>query len=183
MSNNNEEATQQSTTTQSNVEPSATQSDHGPSTSSTPAKVTNQHAQTLTTCNNFVNQYRKGEILKASAYMAIQGAIFETDGISDENAQAGFKSLSQRLRTMTQKSQWHRGEEKNPEEENLEVSVEPPLLSRIHNMSMTTKQTGSRNLKWMSETFPGSKQESLGEPCYQPVYQKCLTSYDSSVLI
>jgi hypothetical protein len=89
--------------------------------------------------------------------------------------------LSQRLRTTTWKSQWHRGEEKNLEERNLEVSSKLPLLSRIQSTSTMTKQTGSRNLKWMRETSPGSKQESLGELRYQPVLQKPLTSYDSSV--
>src|SRR5580704_5357214 len=93
MSNNNGEATQQSSATQSNVRSSATQLDLKPSTSSTPAEVSNQHANTLTTCNNFINQYRKGEISKASAYMAIQGAIFEADGIINENAEAGFESF------------------------------------------------------------------------------------------
>jgi hypothetical protein len=93
MSNNNGETTQQSSVTQSNVGSSATQSDLEPSTSSATPEITNQHANTLTTCNNFVNQYRKGEISKASAYMGIQEAIFETDGISDENAEAGFGSF------------------------------------------------------------------------------------------
>jgi hypothetical protein len=93
MSNHNEEAMQKSSATQSNVGPSVAQSDHGPSTSSAPVEVSNQHAKTLTTCNNFVNQYRKGEISKVSAYMAIQGAIFEADKISNENSEAGFESF------------------------------------------------------------------------------------------
>jgi hypothetical protein len=93
MSYHNEEARQKSSTTQSNVGPSTAQSDHRPSASSAPVEVSNQHANTLTTCNNFINQYRKGEISKASAYMAIQGAIFEADGISNENAEAGFESF------------------------------------------------------------------------------------------
>jgi hypothetical protein len=93
MSNDNEEAMQKSSTTQSNVGPSIAQSDHRPSASSAPVEVSNQHTNTLTTCNNFINQYRKGEISKASVYMAIQGAMFEADGISNENAEAGFKSF------------------------------------------------------------------------------------------
>jgi hypothetical protein len=134
MSNHNEENTQQSSTTQSNVGPSTAQSDHGPSTSSTPVKVTNQHAKTLATCNSFINQYRKGEISKASAYMAIQGAIFEADRISDENAEAGFESFITTIENHNVESQWQWGEEKN-----LEVNGKPPLLSQIQSTSMTTK--------------------------------------------
>jgi hypothetical protein len=51
------------------------------------------YREVLTACNEFVNQYRKGTISKASAYKSIEGRLAEAIGDTPSKAEAAFGSF------------------------------------------------------------------------------------------
>jgi hypothetical protein len=84
---------QETPTPGSDNRPSSPHTNHESSRSPSPVTPGDQHRGTLTTCNEIVNRYRRGEISKAIAYSTIQKAIFEADGVSTTDAEKGFDSF------------------------------------------------------------------------------------------